>query len=309
MRPPPTCPNCGVVAADRFCPRCGQRQGARLASVRRMVRDVAEDQLAINATLPRTIVGLLVRPGFLTREYVAGRMARYVSPFRLYLATSLLFFIVLPLVADFDRLWAVVEPQVQAVARGESTDPAPGRSRTPAGRAAEGTTGSAATGPPVKIVDTRIDPQAFPRWLRPMAAYFVAQEAKINAMPPREGMRVLYGETIENVPRVIFLLLPLFAFFLKLLYWKRLYAEHVVFALHFQAFLFALATVALAAQSMRLLLVLGPCVLIYLLLALKRAYAQSWLVTVIKYAVLLVAYYFAFTFAILFVVFLTILTA
>ena len=40
----------------------------------------------------RTVRWLLTRPGFLTREYFQGRRARYVSPIRLYLIFSVIFF-------------------------------------------------------------------------------------------------------------------------------------------------------------------------------------------------------------------------
>lgn len=277
-----------------------------------MVRDVVEDQLAINATLPRTLIGLLFRPGFLTREYLAGRIARYIPPFRLYLASSLLFFVVLPFIAGFDRLWAAIEPHVEEATRGQSI----------AGTPSPRTEGEADTIPPASGVDrpaepseefalvrSNIDTTAVPDWLKPLAGRYVRQEAKINAMTPREGMRVMYQGTTENVPRVIFLLLPLFALFLRAMYWRRVYAEHFVFALHFHAFVFLLAVVALAAQNLAVLVVLTGAVLVYLLLALKRVYRQSWVVTTAKYLVLLAVYFFVFAYAVVLVAYMVVLTA
>jgi hypothetical protein len=82
---------------DLFCGHCGQRNATRLVSVRNMLMDALEDQLSVNSALPRTLAGLLFRPGFLTREYVEGRIVRYIAPFRLYLVTSVLFFLGLSL--------------------------------------------------------------------------------------------------------------------------------------------------------------------------------------------------------------------
>lgn len=282
------CPNCGTPADNRYCPSCGQQNEKRLASVRVMVRDALEDELSLNAKVPRTFVGLLFRPGFLTREYLKGRVARYVLPFRLYLISSLLFFVVLPFITDFDRMWGAIGPRMEAAAREDRVS---------------------AVSEEFAIVRSNIDTTAVPGWLRPLAGYYVRQEAKINAMSPREGMRVMYEETTENVPRVIFLLLPVFAFFLKVLYWRRLYAEHFVFALHFHAFLFLLATVALVAWSIPVLQLLVLGVLVYLFVALKQVYRQSWILTAAKYVVLFLAYNIAFSFAIGSVAFLTVLTA
>ncbi|CAN5870558.1 hypothetical protein BH23GEM5_BH23GEM5_24440 [soil metagenome] len=91
------CPNCGTTVEDLFCGHCGQRNATRLVSVRNMLMDALEDQLSVNSALPRTLAGLLFRPGFLTREYVEGRIVRYMAPFRLYLVTSVLFFLGLSL--------------------------------------------------------------------------------------------------------------------------------------------------------------------------------------------------------------------
>lgn len=312
LPPEKQCPNCGTPVDNRYCPSCGQQNEKRLASVRVMVRDALEDELSLDAKVPRTLVGLLFRPGFLTREYLRGRVARYVLPFRLYLIASLLFFVVLPFIADFDRMWGAIGPNMEAAARGQSITGTPGGGagdeidrNGPALReesSAPGAEGFA-------LIRSGIDTTAIPRLLRPLAGYYVRQEAKINAMSPREGTRVLYEETTENVPRVIFLLLPAFAFFLKTLYWRRLYAEHFVFALHFHAFLFLLATVALVAQSLGVLQLLVLAVLVYLFAALKRVYQQSWLRTAAKYVVLLFVYNIAFSFAIGSVIFLIVLTA
>jgi len=97
--PPPSrpCPNCGTTVDDLFCGHCGQRNATRLVSVRNMLMDALEDQLSVNSALPRTLAGLLFRPGFLTQEYVEGRIVRYIAPFRLYLVTSVLFFLGLSL--------------------------------------------------------------------------------------------------------------------------------------------------------------------------------------------------------------------
>ncbi len=47
-----------------------------------------------DSRLWRTLWYLLARPGFLTREFFAGRRVAYLPPFRLYLVISVLFFLV-----------------------------------------------------------------------------------------------------------------------------------------------------------------------------------------------------------------------
>jgi hypothetical protein len=220
--PPPAraCSNCGTWVDDAFCPPCGQRNAARLVSVRRFVRDALEDSLALDGKLPRTLGALLARPGFLTREYAEGRVARYVSPLRLYLAGSVLFFLVLASRMDVDQMWARMGPGIE---RNQQAQPV--------------------GAPPIQNVNLGIDTTWTPGWLDPLARRVLRQEDRLNALPPREAMRVEVAALKETAPRVMFLVVPVLAAFLKLLYLRRrrLYAEHLVFALHFHAMAFLLA--------------------------------------------------------------------
>ena len=50
-----------------------------------------------------TVRSLLRRPGMLTREFLEGRRARYVSPLRLYLMASLVYFLIAAAAPDLDR--------------------------------------------------------------------------------------------------------------------------------------------------------------------------------------------------------------
>jgi hypothetical protein len=87
------CDNCGTITAGNFCSQCGQRLDTQLHSVGHFLRDATEVMTHADARVWRTLVPLLIRPGFLTREYFAGRRARYLQPFRLYLILSVVFFL------------------------------------------------------------------------------------------------------------------------------------------------------------------------------------------------------------------------
>jgi hypothetical protein len=100
----------------------------------------------------------------------------------------------------------------------------------------------------------------------------------------------------------MFILLPLFAGLLRLLYVRRewFYAEHVVFALHTHAFAFLVFTIALLlfaadahSWAMRSALFSGTTVVIpmYFLIAQKRVYGQSWRKTFLKAVLLGTAYF------------------
>ncbi|HEU4558041.1 MAG TPA: DUF3667 domain-containing protein [Longimicrobium sp.] len=94
------CTNCGDPMPGNFCRMCGQRKIEVRVSLGRMMMEVLDDQFSINSALPRTLVSLLFRPGHLTREYVSGRIARYIPPFRLYLVASVVFFVALSMLPE-----------------------------------------------------------------------------------------------------------------------------------------------------------------------------------------------------------------
>ncbi|MBA2670756.1 MAG: DUF3667 domain-containing protein, partial [Gemmatimonadetes bacterium] len=63
--------------------------------MRTMILDLLDDELLINRRLPRTLFALFFRPGHLTAEHVNGRIVRYLRPFKLYLVSSVIFFLLL----------------------------------------------------------------------------------------------------------------------------------------------------------------------------------------------------------------------
>ena len=88
------CLNCGAALSGQYCGQCGQRATSRLISLWELVRDAFGDLFELDSRLWRTLIPLLARPGRLTREYLEGRRARFMPPFRMYLVLSLVFFLV-----------------------------------------------------------------------------------------------------------------------------------------------------------------------------------------------------------------------
>lgn len=87
------CPNCGTRHGGNYCPHCGQDARVRLPTVRKFLVELIEKYLGVEGRLPLTLRQLFLHPGAMTADYLAGRRQRYVSPLRLYLAVSLLFFL------------------------------------------------------------------------------------------------------------------------------------------------------------------------------------------------------------------------
>jgi hypothetical protein len=91
------CPNCGTPLTDRYCGHCGQRVTELRPTLHELVHEALHEFSHVDGKIVRTLGLLLFRPGQLTREFFDGKRARSVTPIRLYLIASLLFFGVLAL--------------------------------------------------------------------------------------------------------------------------------------------------------------------------------------------------------------------
>lgn len=88
---PHLCLNCGSALAGEFCSNCGQ-----VAHIHRTLASIGHDLLHgvwhFEGKIWRTLPMLFTRPGQLTRRYVAGERARFVSPLALFLFSVFLMF-------------------------------------------------------------------------------------------------------------------------------------------------------------------------------------------------------------------------
>jgi hypothetical protein len=95
----PACLNCGTELKGPFCYYCGQPDKNLIRFFPALIRDLLEDLLDLDSRFIRTLKPLLLHPGRLTRDYLDGRRFRYVPPMRLYILTSMVFFILAALLA------------------------------------------------------------------------------------------------------------------------------------------------------------------------------------------------------------------
>jgi len=84
------CPNCSAPLKGPYCSDCGQRQTDLDRPFRDIAGEAMESFLSFDARILRTVWPLVRRPGLLTVDFLAGRRARYVHPFKLYFAASVL---------------------------------------------------------------------------------------------------------------------------------------------------------------------------------------------------------------------------
>ena len=96
MTPRPRCLNCGERLGGRWCSTCGQDGARGLRTLPQLLRDSLGELLNVDGRLRLTLRTLFLRPGRLTRDYVAGRFVDQTPPLRLYLAASAIYFVLAP---------------------------------------------------------------------------------------------------------------------------------------------------------------------------------------------------------------------
>ena len=91
-----SCLNCGTPLTGPYCSACGQKAHIH-RSVRAFFQDFLVGMLNFEGKIWRTLPMLAWRPGEMTRRYIAGERARFISPVALYLFTVFAMFAVLNL--------------------------------------------------------------------------------------------------------------------------------------------------------------------------------------------------------------------
>lgn len=95
LSPLEPCLDCGTPLHGRFCSRCGQPRQDRDLRLRHVVGEVVAEVFSLDNRILTSLRLLCLRPGQLTLEYFAGRRARFLPPFRLYVFVSFLLFLLL----------------------------------------------------------------------------------------------------------------------------------------------------------------------------------------------------------------------
>ena len=298
------CPNCGASVSGNFCHQCGQETVLHPPSTREFLHEFIGHYVALEGKLLQTMKLLLLKPGQLSLEYLQGRRVRYIEPLRVYLTFSLIFFAVFKFMGEDHHIGDVKLKGVPVVVV-DKQDKQKAAAAHPAEAAAAQPDDNESDDPPAAAdasAELRKDETLKDAVLKDVThdikkdlekddSGFVSMIEKIaNEATDDDGAKlkkVFFG----SAPYAVFAMMPLFALYLKILYLgtgKR-YGEHLLFALHTNAFAFLMLTLLILIPDGVPLVgkLLGLWLVFYLPTAMRRVYGGSRKLTALRWIVLM----------------------
>jgi len=256
---PRKCLNCLAVATHDYCPKCGQATRGLRASFRDLIGDFFTVWFGAEAKSWHSLWLLFRKPGALCLEYQQGRRARYVPPLRLYLFMSLVMILAAKCRSSLhdDPIFLVNTSTSQTV---------PVLADKELGPMEQG------------IEDSFLRENSW--WQNPIRELFIERTHHMDRMSDAEKSAVLSREMMAHFPIALLFILPFFALYLRILWFRQgsIYFDHFIFALQFQSFLFALLTcvILIPAPTKLFAIVFMLYPPIYLTLAQRRVTQRSF---------------------------------
>jgi Protein of unknown function (DUF3667) len=299
------CRNCGSKLTGPYCSTCGQHAHESARSISALFHDAWHIATHVDDRFWQTLFTLLLRPGRLTQEYFAEHRARYLPPVRVYLVLSVLFF-----------AFGAIAPQKMSrtlptlsVTENHTDEPGSAKPKLNVNVVGEDdeNTDSAKKkrGGFIFNVSDCDKVQTSIAWLKnPL------HEACLRNIST--GGAAVKTAFIANIPKMMFVFVPLMALTMLLLYWRprRYYVEHLVFFLHNHAAIFLILLLEALLSWFALLLawrtfrawvvaVTTLYAIWYIYRAMRVYYGQGRLLTVTKLMVVGFAYLVGFSITLL----------
>jgi hypothetical protein len=253
---PQACANCGQGldlpvpwAPPAFCPACGQETRVRAPRLMEFLQQLGGAYFSTEGALWRTLKLLLFKPGELTVRYLAGQRKHYVLPLRLYLTISVLVLVLMRTLAGSSIEFNM--PGDLDLRKGEYS------------------IFSFGDGSGAGMKGGVFFCNSLPQWV----CKRLQRRLDVDPKGLQNEAAAMGERFVSNMGASMFVVMPLFALFQKMVYWNRRmrYTEHLVFALHLHAFWFAVLSLTLFNLSW----LTGLAVLavpVYGFMALKRVY-------------------------------------
>ena len=303
-----SCPNCelSLDGESKYCAACGQENTTKNVSLRLLFRDILDDYFTLDSRFLSSMKPFLTKPGFLTNEFNVGRRVKFMPPLRMYIVFSLIYFVI-PRVDDpkpssDDQARIAHEVSDSMVVQMGALDSS---LSTHTSQLTFGTDTLGNQNMNINISNFNKERATDPLY-RDSVIQGLADEWELDsgsvtrtiAVKAMDNMLSLLADdgkqfiksVYQNIPKMMFILLPLFALLIKLFYFrlKPLYVETIIFSLHFHSFAFLVFAVNGLLRVFGVLddlfeTLAALIIAVYLVLSLRAVFKQKYGVTILKF--------------------------
>ena|GEM_PF-1586264 len=322
------CTNCGKVLQpeDNFCPHCGQENDNKRQSFGGVMSDLIQGFLSIDSRLRDSIPALLFRPAFLTKEYLRGKRQSYLDPVRMFIAIVVIYFLIASIGHDNEKdNNGNIKKDSTSLSINSETDSIQIIQEGPLKFSVFENDSSVVVADSLSELndELEIDEKHYSQ-IRAMVKSGITDTRKIMDSLNIENTfwnRFYYGEVVKfaktdfndlkdyfvsKLPWIIFFMMPVFAFILKIVYIRKryLFVDHLIFAFHLHAFYFMIGILYVITSTITGYepdALANGSTIIYTLFALKNFYGQGWIKTLLKSIVLFLLYAITAMFCLIFI--------
>jgi hypothetical protein len=323
------CLNCHAELNGRYCHQCGQENIEPRQTVWHLITHFFYDITHFDGKFFTTLKGLLFKPGYLSKEFMVGRRQSYLDPVRMYLFTSAIFFILffwlfnvkkIAAGANFSTKPQNIELTKRTLLKSVSTREDSLKIESAFSRAKHiGTphvTNKEQKNSGLKLglsvdefpynsfeeydsIQMLLKPALRDGWI---TRSYVRKRIEITNKLGENSkgfMSELSSLFMHHLAQLLFVSLPIFALFLKLLYIRQkkiYYADHAIFSIHLYIFSFFMLMIYFVVQLFEaktgwkwlsilpfLAILLAE---VYYFMAMKNFYRQGIFKTIIKFLLL-----------------------
>jgi len=261
------CLNCGTPLKGPYCYYCGQPDRNFMRFFPTLLRDLLEDMLDLDSRFMRTLKPLLLRPGRLTRDFMDGRRFRYTPPMRLYVFSSIVFFLVAALLSssamvsesgnhdspavDVNLITEAEQQQLDTLGKAIKQLPLDAARKAEIDQVLTEDDTIGPDEPLFKTSDISFNDKPWNRETNPVTIAWLPgwindrinneiEESPQKAEQINSNPNLIVDKIFDILPATMFVLLPVVALILKFwyLFARRYYVEHLIFSLHNHAFIF-----------------------------------------------------------------------
>jgi hypothetical protein len=299
------CLNCNseLPQKAKYCSNCGQKFDSPLIRFKDFIKDAFEDYFSIDSKIFRSLIPLLFKPGFLTNEYIKGKRNSYIPPFRMFLIISVIYFLFLSISEEKDDFIKIIDDAETKDETINNKDTSETKTKNQDVSMSFNGLGDSKMALVIeKIKDSTEQAYINRHGLKAYVdsvfynenPFFKFWSRKLFAMYLTDGKN--FGELLFSmVQKIVFIMAPIMAFILFLLYRRKkvMYMQHLIFAFHFHAFVFLLLFLDELISYLGVSWLSGIVFLIlllYLLIALKKVYAQGFWKSFLKFILLFAGY-------------------